>query len=130
MEWMEILNQIFDLCIVPLLGILVTCLVVFIKSKTKELNERHDVELLTKYTNMLSQTVIDCVIATNQTYVEALKGQNKFDAEAQKKAFEMTYQSVLQVLGEDAKDYLSNVYGDISVLLTNLIEAEVSRNKV
>lgn len=130
MEWMEILNQIFDLCIVPLLGILVTCLVVFIKSKTKELNERHDVELLTKYTNMLSQTVIDCVIATNQTYVEALKGQNKFDAEAQKKAFEMTYQSVLQVLSEDAKDYLSNVYGDISVLLTNLIEAEVSRNKV
>ncbi len=130
MEWMEILNQIFDLCIVPLLGILVTCLVVFIKSKTKELNERHDVELLTKYTNMLSQTVIDCVIATNQTYVEALKGQNKFDAEAQKKAFEMTYQSVLQVLGEDAKDYLSSVYGDISVLLTNLIEAEVSRNKV
>ena len=130
MEWMEILNQIFDLCIVPLLGILVTCLVVFIKSKTKELNERHDVELLTKYTNMLSQTVIDCVIATNQTYVEALKGQNKFDAEAQKKAFEMTYQSVLQVLNEDAKDYLSNVYGDISVLLTNLIEAEVSRNKV
>lgn len=130
MEWMEILNQIFDLCIVPLLGILVTCLVVFISSKTKELNEKHDVELLTKYTNMLSQTVIDCVIATNQTYVEALKGQNKFDAEAQKKAFEMTYQSVLQVLNEDAKDYLSNVYGDISVLLTNLIEAEVSRNKV
>lgn len=130
MEWMEILNQIFDLCIVPLLGILVTCLVVFISSKTKELNEKHDVELLTKYTNMLSQTVIDCVIATNQTYVEALKGQNKFDAEAQKKAFEMTYQSVLQVLNEDAKDYLSNVYGDISILLTNLIEAEVSRNKV
>lgn len=130
MEWMEILNQIFDLCIVPLLGILVTCLVVFISSKTKELNEKHDVELLTKYTNMLSQTVIDCVIATNQTYVEALKGQNKFDAEAQKKAFEMTYQSVLQVLNADAKDYLSNVYGDISVLLTNLIEAEVSRNKV
>lgn len=130
MEWMEILNQIFDLCIVPLLGILVTCLVVFISSKTKELNEKHDVELLTKYTNMLSQTVIDCVIATNQTYVEALKGQNKFDAEAQKKAFEMTYQSVLQVLSEDAKDYLSNVYGDLSVLLTNLIEAEVSRNKV
>lgn len=130
MGWMEILNQIFDLCIVPLLGILVTCLVVFISSKTKELNEKHDVELLTKYTNMLSQTVIDCVIATNQTYVEALKGQNKFDAEAQKKAFEMTYQSVLQVLNADAKDYLSNVYGDISVLLTNLIEAEVSRNKV
>lgn len=130
MEWMEILNQIFDLCIVPLLGILVTCLVVFIRAKTKELNEKYDVELLTKYTNMLSQTVIDCVIATNQTYVEALKGQNKFDAEAQKKAFEMTYQSVLQVLSEDAKDYLSNVYGDISVLLTNLIEAEVSRNKV
>lgn len=129
MEWMAVLDQLFDLCIVPLLAIAVACLVAYIKSKTDELNEKHNNELLTKYTNMLSQTVIDCVITTNQTYVEALKGQNKFDEEAQKKAFEMTYNSVLTILNEDAKEYLASIYGDLGAYLTTLIEAEVKRNK-
>ena len=129
MEWMTVLDQLFDLCIVPLLAIAVACLVAYIKSKTDELNEKHNNELLTKYTNMLSQTVIDCVITTNQTYVEALKGQNKFDEAAQKKAFEMTYNSVLTILNEDAKEYLASIYGDLGAYLTTLIEAEVKRNK-
>ena len=32
--------------------------------------------------NMLKKTISDCVIATNQTYVESLKTQGKFDANA------------------------------------------------
>ena len=79
---------------------------------------------------MLSDTVINCVIATNQTYVEALKNKNAFDAEAQKVAFEMTYNAVINVLNDDAKKYLTNVYGDLSIYITNMIEAEVNRNKI
>ena len=37
---------------------------------------------------MLSQTITDCVLATNQTYVDTLKAQGSFDAEAQKIAFD------------------------------------------
>ena len=36
---------------------------------------------------MLSETITKCVVATNQTYVETLKKQGKFDKEAQKIAF-------------------------------------------
>jgi hypothetical protein len=79
---------------------------------------------------MLSDTVCDCVVATNQTYVEALKNKNAFDAEAQKVAFEMTYNAVINVLSAEAKDYLTNIYGDLSTYITNMIEAEVNRNKV
>ena len=42
---------------------------------------------LNKYLKMLSETITKCVIATNQTYVETLKKQGKFDEEAQKIAF-------------------------------------------
>ena len=35
-------------------------------------------------------TVIDCVIATNQTYVDALKAEGKFDADAHREAFKKT----------------------------------------
>jgi hypothetical protein len=33
---------------------------------------------------MITTTVINCVIATNQTYVDSLKASGSFDAEAQK----------------------------------------------
>jgi CMP-2-keto-3-deoxyoctulosonic acid synthetase len=82
-----------------------------------------------KYIAMIAATVEECVVATNQTYVEALKKEGKFDAEAQKAAFEKTLAAVLSILSDDAKDYIVNVTGDLSVYLTNLIEASVSRNK-
>lgn len=129
MEWMVILQQIFEVCIIPLLGVLTFYIVQFIRTKTAELNTKSDNEMLSKYLTMLSDTVIDCVIATNQTYVDSLKAQGKFDAEAQKVAFEMTYNAVIKVLNDDAKDYLTNIYGDLSTYITNMIEAEVNRNK-
>lgn len=130
MEWMILLQQIFEVCIVPLLGVLTCFLVNYIKAKTTELNTNNSSELLSKYLTMLSDTVCDCVIATNQTYVEALKNKNAFDAEAQKVAFEMTYNAVIKVLSAEATEYLTNIYGDLSTYITNMIEAEVNRNKV
>ena len=130
MEWMVILQQIFEMCIVPLLGIITVYIVNYIKAKTAELNTSNTNEILVKYLTMLSDTVCDCVIATNQTYVNALKAQGKFDAEAQKVAFEMTYQAIIAVLSDDAKTYLTNMYGDLTIFITNMIEAEVNRNRV
>jgi len=129
MNTMEMLQKIFEVCIIPLLGILTTYLVMFIKKKSKELEETADNELYKKYIELLQDTIVRCVIATNQTYVEALKNKNAFDKEAQKVAFNMTYESVMAILSDDAKLYLSNVIGDLEVYITKLIEAEVNVNK-
>ena len=82
MNWMEMLQKIFEVCIIPLLGILTTYLIMFIKKKSKELEDTTDNELYKKYIEMLQDTIVRCVIATNQTYVEALKNKNAFDKEA------------------------------------------------
>ena len=129
MEWMVILQQIFELCIIPLLGIVTFYIVQFIKTKTEELNANNSNEVLNKYIEMLSNTICECVIATNQTYVDSLKKQGKFDIEAQKKAFEMTYNSVINILTDEAKVYLTSIYGDLTAYITNMIEAEVNKNK-
>ena len=129
MEWMVLLQQVFELCIVPLLGIVTAYIVAFIKAKTAELKTTNSNEILIKYLDMLSTTVVECVIATNQTYVNSLKGQNAFDEEAQKVAFQKTYDAVIAVLSDDAKEYLTHVYGDLTVFITNMIEAEVNRNR-
>jgi hypothetical protein len=129
MDWMNILEQVFNVVLIPLLGVATTALIVFISAKTKELKEKHNDELFSKYADMLEQTIISCVIATNQTYVEALKKEGKFDAEAQKVAFDKTFSAVITILSDDAYDYLSEAIGDLEEYITNRIEAAVNTCK-
>lgn len=130
MNWLEMLQKIFEVCIIPLLGVLTTYLVMFIKNKSVALQEQTDNELYKKYIALLDETITKCVIATNQTYVESLKDKNAFDIEAQKKAFEMTYQSVLAILSKDAQQYLNEAVGDLNAYIVKSIEAQVNANKV
>lgn len=126
---MEILQQIFELCVVPLLGILTTYLVKLIRKKNEELDAKVSKEVSKKYIDMLADTITDCVISTNQTYVDALKAANAFDKEAQEKAFELTYNKIMNVLTEDAKEYLTTIYGDLEIYITTKIESEVKLYK-
>lgn len=126
---LEMLFQIFELCIVPLLAVLTGYLVQWIKVKTAEVTEKNQKDVFDKYITMLGETIAKCVSATNQTYVDALKKAGSFDAEAQKHAFEMTLNAVMNVLGKDAIEYLTAIYGDLTSYLTTLIEAEVKAQK-
>ena len=129
MDWLNILQQIFELCIIPLLAILTRSLVIYISTKKDELKNKTDNELAKKYLDLLNDTIANCVIATNQTYVEALKKENAFTADAQKAAFEKTYQAVIATLSEEAQKYLPEVVGDLQTYITQKIEASVNQNK-
>ena len=129
MTYIELGNQIFDLCIVPLLMVLSAYFVQLVKVKTQELALKTETTYDDKYMTMIDSTIANCVAATNQTYVESLKGKNAFDAEAQKVAFEKTLNAVLAVLTEDAKDYISTISGDLNTYLTQKIEAQVNISK-
>ena len=129
MDWLNILQQIFELCIIPLLAIITRSLVIYISTKKDELKSKTDNELAKKYLDLLNDTIANFVIATNQTYVEALKKGNAFTADAQKAAFEKTYQAVIATLSEEAQKYLPEVVGDLQTYITQKIEASVNQNK-
>ena len=129
MDWLNILQQIFELCIIPLLAIITRSLIIYISTKKDELKNKTDNELAKKYLDLLNDTIANCVIATNQTYVEALKKENAFTADAQKAAFEKTYQAVIATLSEEAQKYLPEVVGDLQTYITQKIEANVNQNK-
>lgn len=131
-----LLSSVFEVCIIPLLGVLTAFIVAFLKAKKEEIlagieanKTQEEKELAAKYLNMVEETVTNCVIATNQTYVDSLKAEGKFDAEAQKIAFEKTLNAVLAILSEDAKQYLTQIFGDLNIFLSNLIESQVNINK-
>lgn len=129
MNWMLILSQIFEIVILPLLGIGTTYVIALVRAKIQEMKEKKQDVLYHKYLDMLSDTVTDCVLATTQTYVETLKKEGKFDLEAQKIAFTRTYENVMAILADEAKEYLQTAIGDLSAYVENMIEAEVNRNK-
>lgn len=129
MDWMMILSQLFEIVIFPLLAIGTVYLISLIKVKIQELKQKKDSELYVKYLGMLETTIIDCVLSTTQTYVEALKKEGKFDANAQKIAFTKTYTNVMAILNKDAKKYLEEAIGDLETYVYNKIEAEVKLTK-
>lgn len=130
MEWLPLLYQILEVCVIPLLGILTAYFVKFINMKSLEIQANVNNDMADKYIAMVADTVSACVIATNQTYVEALKKNNAFTAEAQKEAFNLTYNAVMAILTKDAKEYLAEIYGDVAAYITNKIEAEVNISKI
>lgn len=129
MDWTEILQNLFVVVIIPLLGLITKYLVQFFAVKNEEIKATTDNETFRKYFDMLNKTISNCVVATNQTYVDALKDKNAFTAEAQKEALQKTYNAIMAILSEDAKDYLSNATGDLQSYIMNLIEAQVKENK-
>ena len=129
MDWLALLTDIFEVCVLPLLGVLTMYIVKFIQVKSAEITGKVDNDLADKYINMLAVTIENCVVATNQTYVEALKAAGKFDAEAQKTAFNMTKNAVMVILSDEAKKYLESAVGDLNEYITQQIEAAVNVNK-
>ncbi len=130
MEWLPLLYEILQVCVIPLLGVLTAYVVKFINMKSVEIQANVDNDMADKYIAMVADTVSACVIATNQTYVEALKKNNAFTAEAQKEAFTLTYNAVMAILTDEAKEYLAEIYGDVAAYITNKIEAEVNISKI
>lgn len=129
MEWLSLLYTLLEVCVIPLLGVLTAYVIKFIKAKSAEIQNKVDNDTADKYIGMLADTISACVIATNQTYVEALKKENAFTAEAQKEAFNQTFNAVMSVLTDEAKEYLTEIYGDLTAYITNKIEAEVNLSK-
>ena len=122
MDWLTLVIQIIEVCIIPLLGLLTGYLIDYIKTKTNSAK-------LDKYVDMLNDTITECVLATKQTYVETLKKNGNFDETAQKEAFEKTKQAVMNIISADAKEYLTTLYGALNAYVNQKIESEVNLTK-
>ena len=129
MEWNEIISTLLYAIITGAVGVLTTFATLWIKQKMGIAKDNAKTEEGKKYLGMLEETIVNCVLTTNQTYVSNLKKDNVFDAEAQKNAFKMTYDSVMSMLSADAMKFLNETYNDVPKLIESMIEAQVNKNK-
>jgi len=123
--WKEALLTI----ITTIIGAIATVVIYFLKAKIDNLKKQSNNELANKYMDMIVSTVEECVITTNQTYVDNLKAENLFDKDAQAIAFNKTKDAILDILSSEAKKYIESITNDRDQFLKMLIEAAVKRNK-
>ncbi len=73
--------------------------------------------------------VLTAVTVTNQTYVDALKNKNMFDADAQRVAFQKSWDMAQGLLTDAAKNALCALYGNVNDWLTARIEQTTNELK-
>lgn len=93
-------------------------------NKNKIKNENAQV-ILGQVTDM----IVSAVETTTSTYVKNLKAENLFDADAQKEAFNKTFEAVKKQLTNESEAIIETTYGDVETYITNKIEQIVEQLK-
>ena len=122
----QLLQDIFFTCLIPLVGVLCSYGIAFLNKKVKEVQEKVNNDLFTKYSDMLVGIVETCVIATNQTYVDELREQGKFGPEEHDIAYHKTYDAIKELLTEEMKKVLQEGYSDLEFYISQLIQEQVN----
>jgi hypothetical protein len=100
------------------------------KSFAKKYDVSTEFEEMNNLEDYIKRVVLSCVQSTNQTFVDTLKKQGKFDSEKKKEAFEITYNTVYTIVGELLKILLKTEdLKPIQTYLETLIEETVKMCK-
>ena len=117
--FINILAAVVTCIILPLISFLGVKLTEWLNTKIK--NEKGQA-LIKKATDI----VLNAVRCVFQSYVEALKKSGGFDQKAQIYAFNLAKDIALKQLGDDAKNYIAQYYGDLEEWLKTEIEASIN----
>ena len=115
-----------------LIPLLITIITICICTITSKIAKNAAESAPSKYSEIiyaLENIVNKAVITTNQTFVNELKKQGKFDKEAMEEAYNKTFNSIIASLSQSFFEYIDEETVDIDALLKNMIETSVNWNK-
>ena len=126
---MEILQNVLYAIITAAVPVITTFVCRYLqslyeKNKDKIKNEKGQIVL-----SQVADMITSAVETTTSTYVKELKANDLFNAEAQKEAFNRTYEAVTKQLTDDTKKIIIETYGDIETYIINQIEQKVEQLK-
>ena len=116
-----------------LIPLLITIITICVCIMTSKIAKNAAESAPSKYSGIiygLENIVNKAVITTNQTFVNELKKQGKFDKEAMEEAYRRTYESIIASLSQSFFEYVDKETIDIDMLLKNMIETSVDWNKL
>lgn len=129
MEFSEMINYILYIVLTIILPVVATYAVNLIKAKIKESNIVADAtknDNMTKIIEGALSDVMDAVLYINQIYVDSLKSSGNFDNDAQKNAFNQAYVEAMNMISDESKKIIEQVYGSFDKWLKLKIETSVN----
>ena len=116
--------------LIPLLVTIITICICIVTGKVAKDATRLAPSKYSEIIYALENIVNKAVITTNQTFVNQLKRQGKFDKEAMQEAYSKTFNSIAESLSQSFFEYIDEEAIDIDTLLKNMIETSVNWNKI
>ena len=132
MEFSEMLNYVLYVVLTVIMPVVATYVVNHIKAKIKESNIIADAtknEDLSKIVEGALSDVMDAVLYINQIYVDSLKASGRFDEKAQEEAFNRAYVEAMNMISDEAKKVIEQLYGSFDKWLKLKIESSVNMAK-
>lgn len=123
------IQDVLYLIITGILPLLITYGVLFLKAKIKEQEKQLENDQLVKYIDAATDAISKAVLTVNQTYVDSLKKQGKFDEAAAKTAKQMAIDKAKALITENSKEAIETLYSDFEAYLNDAIEELVRENK-
>lgn len=120
-----LVQAIIEAAVVPLIYVLASYLIAFIKSKTEALKENQKFQHYKEYISIAEGTVINVVQAIESSIVKSAKYKGEWTPEKKKEAFDEAMKLILAQLTVGAKDAIQVLYGDLNKWLETQIEQNV-----
>lgn len=115
----SVISIVVTSVVLPLITFGGTRLIQFLNQKIKDERTRG---ILTNLTQIIERAVRSVF----QTYVEALKKENKFTKDAQLKALNLAKVEVLKQISNETAEFIKDNYGDIDYFITSQIESTIN----
>lgn len=125
MSWKEVLEVVIQFLVLPILIYAAKRLGGFLKEKMNAAKTDEERSFL----RLIDDLVEVCVKATNQTFVDALKKEGKFDEAAHEEAFQRTLDSILENLTSEMRTYIESITDSYTSFFAPRIESAVLREK-
>ena len=132
MEFNDVINNVLYTVLTAIVPVITVYLVNLIRAKIQESNvlkESISNETFMDIIDGAINDVMDAVLYVNQVYTGSLKSAGKFDKEAQKEAFNKAYTEATNMISDEAKRIIEQLYGSFDQWLKLKIESSVNTAK-
>ena len=126
---MDFLIKLIEVLLFPCLSYLMLQVVKYLEVKRSQIAEDADKAKYQAYYDGALEAITKSVVMVNQTFVESLKKQGKFDAEAQEEAFQDACETAMILMGEEVVEFLQDQMDNFGLWLKVQVEASVNENK-
>lgn len=125
---MEILMVLLKLVIMIVVPVATTVLTYLLKTYVEELINKNVQGETAEALKRGLDIITDSVNYVQQTYVDTLKKENKFSAEAQAEALEAAKNRAIELMNTDIQSAIESSYGNLDTYVTTIIESIIAKN--